>query len=67
MVAARRSPAVLKAALISPAISHVALGGEPSLTDQWKLVRFMAQILELTEDTQPAPTIPEHFTPDEGK
>jgi pimeloyl-ACP methyl ester carboxylesterase len=60
-------PAALKAALISPAISHVAMGGEPSLADQWKLVHFMAQILELTEDTQPAPTIPEHFTPNEGK
>jgi pimeloyl-ACP methyl ester carboxylesterase len=60
-------PAALKAALISPAISHVALGGEPSLTDQWKVVHFMAQILELTEDTQPAPTIPGHFTPNEGK
>ena len=60
-------PAALKAALISPAISHVAMGGEPSVADQWKLVHFMAQILELTEDTQPAPTIPEHFTPNEGK
>jgi dienelactone hydrolase len=60
-------PAALKAALISPAISHVAMAGEPSLADQWKLVHFMAQILELTEDTQPAPTIPEHFTPNEGK
>jgi pimeloyl-ACP methyl ester carboxylesterase len=52
------SPKALKAALISPAISHVALGGKPSLADQWTLVHFMAQILELTEDTQPAPTIP---------
>jgi pimeloyl-ACP methyl ester carboxylesterase len=60
-------PKALKSALISPAISHVAMGGEPPLTDQWKLVHFMAQILELTEDTQPAPTIPEHFTPNEGK
>lgn len=60
-------PAALKSALISPAISHVALGGEPSLTDQWKLVHFMAQILELTEDTQPAPTIPEDFTPNRSK
>jgi dienelactone hydrolase len=59
-------PKALKAALISPAISHVALGGEPSLTDQGKLVHFMAQILELTEDTQPALSIPEHFTPNEG-
>jgi pimeloyl-ACP methyl ester carboxylesterase len=60
-------PKALKSALISRAISHVALGGEPSLTDQWKLVHFMAQILELTEDTQSAPTIPEDFTPNEGK
>lgn len=60
-------PKALKAALISPAISHVALGGEPSLTDQWKVVHFMAQMLELTEDTQPAPTIPEDFTPNQSK
>jgi dienelactone hydrolase len=60
-------PTALKAALISPAISHVALGGEPSHTDRWKLVHFMAQILELTEDSQSAPPIPEHFTPNEGK
>lgn len=45
-------PAALKSALISPAISHVELGGEPSLTDQWRLVHFMAGILELTEDSQ---------------
>jgi pimeloyl-ACP methyl ester carboxylesterase len=49
--------AALKSALISPAIAHVALEGEPSLTDRWKLVHFMAQILELTEDSQPAPAI----------
>ncbi len=60
-------PKALKSALISRAISHVALGGEPSLADQWKLVHFMAQILELTEDTQPAPTIPEDFTPNQSK
>jgi dienelactone hydrolase len=50
-------PAALKAALISPAIAHVALEVEPSITDRWKLVHFMAQILELTEDSQPAPAI----------
>ncbi len=50
-------PAALKAALISPAISHVELGGEPSLSDQWRLVHFMARILELAEDSQkPSPT-----------
>ena len=50
-------PAALKSALISPAISHVALGGEPTLADQLRLVHFMARILELTEDSQkPPPT-----------
>jgi pimeloyl-ACP methyl ester carboxylesterase len=49
--------AVLKSALISPAIGHVELEREPSRTDKWKLVHFMAQILELTEDSQPAPAI----------
>ncbi|HKM47794.1 MAG TPA: hypothetical protein VJX69_09405 [Terriglobales bacterium] len=48
-------PAALKSALISPAISHVALGGEPSLSDQWRLVHFMARILELAEDSQKLP------------
>ncbi len=51
-------PAALKSALISPAISHVSLEREPSLADHWKLVHFMAQILELTEASQPAPAIP---------
>lgn len=51
--------AALKSALISPAIGHVELEREPSPADQWKLVHFMAQILELTEDSQPAPTIPQ--------
>jgi pimeloyl-ACP methyl ester carboxylesterase len=48
-------PAALKAALISPAIGHVELEKEPSRTDQWKLVHFMAQILELAEDSEPEP------------
>ncbi|MBZ5616465.1 MAG: alpha/beta hydrolase [Acidobacteriia bacterium] len=60
-------PKALKAALISPAISHVALGADPSLTDQWKLLHFMAQILERTEHTQPAPAIPEPFTPNQSQ
>jgi len=50
-------PAALKSALISPAIGHVELEREPSRADQWKLVHFMAQILELTEESQPAPTV----------
>ncbi|MGO9403481.1 MAG: dienelactone hydrolase family protein [Terriglobales bacterium] len=48
-------PAALQSALISPAISHVELGGEPTLIDQWRLVHFMARILELTEDSQKLP------------
>ncbi len=48
-------PAALKSALISPAISHVALGGELSLGDQWRLVHFMARILELAEDSRKLP------------
>ena len=51
-------PAALKSALISTAISHVAMEGEPSISDKWKLVHFMAQILELTEDSKSTPTIP---------
>jgi pimeloyl-ACP methyl ester carboxylesterase len=50
-------PAALESALISPAIGHVELEREPSRTDQWKVVHFMAQILELAEASQPAPTI----------
>jgi pimeloyl-ACP methyl ester carboxylesterase len=45
-------PAALKSALISPAISHVELGGKPTVADQWRLVHFMARILELTEGSQ---------------
>lgn len=35
----------LKAALISPVISHVELGGHPSFADQWRLVHFMKELL----------------------
>jgi len=49
--------AALKSALISPAIGHVELEREPSRADQWRLVHFMAQILELAEDSQSAPTV----------
>jgi len=40
----------LKNALISPAISHVSMEGEPTLLDKLRLVHFMAQVLELTGD-----------------
>jgi pimeloyl-ACP methyl ester carboxylesterase len=39
----------LKNALISPAISHVSMEGEPSPVDKFRLVHFMAQMLDLTE------------------
>ena len=48
-------PRVLKSALISPAISHVSMEGEPSFADNLRLVHFMAQMLELADDTQALP------------
>jgi dienelactone hydrolase len=36
----------LKAALISPVISHVELGGKPSFADEWRLVDFMKDVLQ---------------------
>jgi hypothetical protein len=36
----------LKAALISPVISHVELGGHPSFADEWRLVDFMKDLLQ---------------------
>lgn len=36
----------LGAAIVSPAIQHVEIHGEPSLADQWALVHFMARVLE---------------------
>lgn len=39
-------------ALISPAISHVSMEGEPSLSDKFHLVHFMAQMLQLESDVR---------------
>jgi dienelactone hydrolase len=39
-------------ALVSPAISHVSMEGEPSFADKYRLVHFMAQVLELEGDKQ---------------
>jgi pimeloyl-ACP methyl ester carboxylesterase len=39
-------------ALISPAISHVSMEGEPSLSDKFHLVHFMAQMLQLEGDVR---------------
>lgn len=38
----------LKVALVSPAISHVELGGEPTFSDRWHLVHFMEEFLRET-------------------
>jgi len=43
-------PGYLKSTLISPAVQHVELQGEPSVSDRWALVHFMAQILEEAEE-----------------
>jgi dienelactone hydrolase len=37
---------LLRAALVSPALVHVELQGEPSLAEQWALVHFMAGVLD---------------------
>ena len=42
----------LKNALISPALSHVSMQGEPSWSDNLRLVHFLAQMLELVDNTQ---------------
>jgi pimeloyl-ACP methyl ester carboxylesterase len=49
-------PHALRGALISPAISHVDMKGEPSLADTFRLVHFMAQIFELTDSAAPVPS-----------
>ena len=42
----------VKNALISPAISHVSMEGEPSFGDKFRLVHFMAQMLDFTGDRE---------------
>ncbi len=39
-------PGFVKDALLSPAISHASMEDEPSLMDKWRLVHFMAHMLE---------------------
>jgi acetyl esterase/lipase len=38
----------LKVALVSTAVSHVELGGEPTFSDRWLLVHFMEELLRDT-------------------
>lgn len=42
-------PAVLREALVSPALVHVELQGEPPAAEKWALVHFMAGVLEEAE------------------
>ncbi|MDI1479559.1 hypothetical protein [Polyangium sp. y55x31] len=43
-------PALLRASLVTPAVEHVELRGEPTLAQQWELVRFMAGVLDVAND-----------------
>jgi pimeloyl-ACP methyl ester carboxylesterase len=45
----------LKAALISPALSHVDLGDKTTWQQQWQLMDFMAQVLDAAEKLQTLP------------
>lgn len=45
---------MLVAALVSPALSHLDMKSEPSFMDNFRLVRFIAQMLELSGDEQAA-------------
>jgi pimeloyl-ACP methyl ester carboxylesterase len=38
-------PGVLRRVLISPAIGHVELGGDPSMVDEWGVIDFLAAVL----------------------
>jgi pimeloyl-ACP methyl ester carboxylesterase len=51
-------PADLKAALTSPVLSHVSMEGNPTLADNFRLVRFMAKMLELVDEQRPSPPKP---------
>lgn len=46
-------PGCVRDVLISPAVVHVELEGEPSKNDQWQLVDFMAQVLQEAEKETP--------------
>lgn len=42
---------LLRAALVTPAVEHVELRGEPTVAQQWQLVRFMAGVLDAANET----------------
>ena len=43
----------VRATVISPAIVHVEMEGEPTTKDQWDLVDFMAQVISEAEKETP--------------
>jgi dienelactone hydrolase len=43
-------PALLRDALVSPAIEHVELQGKPSIRDELALVHFMSDVLEAADE-----------------
>lgn len=45
-IASEVPPAELREVLVSPAVVHVEIHGEPPLRDQWELVHFMASVLD---------------------
>jgi len=47
--------AFLRAGLASPALSHASMDGNPTFLDNLRLVRFMAELLELEDDRQASP------------
>jgi pimeloyl-ACP methyl ester carboxylesterase len=51
-LAADAPPGRVENVLVSPALVHVELEGEPSFADKWALVHFMAQILEALESLE---------------
>jgi pimeloyl-ACP methyl ester carboxylesterase len=51
-------PAMLRAALVSPAIEHVELEGKPGLGDQLALVHFMGDVLDAADETESARRAP---------
>jgi len=48
-IAAEVPPALLRESLVSSALVHVELHGEPGILEQWALVRFMAGVLEAAD------------------
>lgn len=56
-------PSCLKAALISPAISHASMDGKPTLFDNLRLVRFMGEMLKLENEKQSIPKAAQDMKP----